>query len=177
MALEGSQTEVNLKKTFASEARAVTRYQLFAENARTEGYEFIARVFEETASQNLAQARQVYGRFLGRIESLQENLKSSADLENAELNVYLDYERIATEEGLTDIANFYREARVVTDLHYRQFNDIYTRLANGTLYSRNVIQIWQCMNCGYLHEGKEAPTFCPLCFFPQGWYKLLRPDY
>jgi rubrerythrin len=177
MALEGSQTEVNLMKTFASESRAVTRYQLYAENARREGFEFIARVYEETAEQNLAQARQVYGRFLGRIKSLQENLQSSAEAENAELITYQEFERIATEEGLEDIATFYREARVVTNLHYRQFNDISTRLASGTLYSRPTVQVWQCMNCGYLHEGKEAPLICPLCFFPQGWYKLLRPDY
>lgn len=177
MPLEGSQTQTNLRKTFAAEARSVTKYQLFAENARREGFEFIARTFEEAAEQNLAHARQVYGRFLGNIKSLQENLQSSAAAENAELDLYLEYERIAREEGFEDIATFYREARVVTNLHFREFSDISTRLANGTLYNRPTVQIWQCMNCGYLHEGKEAPQFCPLCFFPQGWYRLLCPDY
>lgn len=31
--------------------------------------------------------------------------------------------------------------------------------------------MWQCMNCGYIYEGKEAPEHCPLCKYPREYFK------
>ncbi|MEG0773495.1 rubredoxin-like domain-containing protein [Clostridium sp.] len=177
MELSRSKTEENLKKTFALDSRTVTQYQLFAEQARREGNEFIARIFEESANHQLGLSRQVYGRFLGQIKSLQENLEYSMLTEASALTKFLEYEQTATEEGFDEIAVFYREARVVLDFHRRQFEDLFGHVSNGTLYNRPTIEIWQCLNCGYLHEGKEAPFVCPVDNYPQGWYKLVCANY
>jgi rubrerythrin len=177
MELNGSITEENLKRTFSLDSRTVTQYQLFAEQARREGNEFIARIFEESASHQLGLSRQVYGRFLGQIKSLQENLQYSMLTESNALNRFLEYEQIATEEGFEEVAVFYREARIVLDFHVRQFEDLFTHVSNGTLYNRSTVEVWQCLNCGYLHEGKEAPFVCPVDNFPQGWYKPLCPNF
>ena len=46
MNLKGTKTEKNLFKTFAGECRARTKYDLYAEKARCDGYVWIAEVFE-----------------------------------------------------------------------------------------------------------------------------------
>lgn len=176
MELNGTVTEENLKRTFALDSRTVTQYQLFAERARSEGFEFIARIYEEFAQHQLGLSRQVYGRFLGQIKSLQENLRYSMLSEANSLDRFLEYEKNAIEEGFNEVAVFYREARVVLELHRKQFEELYNHVLNGTLYNRDTVEIWQCLNCGYLHEGKEAPFVCPVDNYPQGWYKPLCPE-
>jgi len=177
MPLEGSQTENNLKKLFTTYSRNLAQYGLFAEEARREGNEYIATVFDEAADQVLAHTRLIYKNILGRVKSSEENLRYSSLGTEYNLNKLLEYEQIAIEEGLEDIADFYKELRVVINLHNRLFSGLYTRMSNGTLYKRDTVEIWQCLNCGYLHEGKEAPMVCPLDKYPQGWYKLLCPDF
>lgn len=178
MPLEGSQTEKNLKSTFSMQSRSITRYILFSERANREGLEFISRVFEQASYQEVAHARTVYGNFLGEIKSTEENLKFSADAEYIKTNnIYLEYENTARSEGLNDIADYYRAVRVVTEDLFKEFNALYNGILTGTLYSRPTVKIWECINCGYLHEGKQAPEICPLCKFPQGWYRLKCEDY
>ena len=58
--IKGTQTEHNLLASFAGESQARSRYTLFAEKAREEGYEQIAAVFMETAEQELSHARQFF---------------------------------------------------------------------------------------------------------------------
>ena len=38
---------------------------------------------------------------------------------------------------------------------------------------------WICTVCGYVHEGDEAPDFCPQCKQPKSKFKSLLgvPDY
>ncbi len=173
MPLEGSKTEQNLKRSFSIQSRSITKYLLFGEKAKSDGYEFISRVFDQFAYEEVAHARTIYGNFLGRIKSTEENLKYSADSELVKTQkIYLEYENTARDEGFPDVAEYYRAIRVVTEDHYRQFSGLYEGLSTGTLYSRPIVRIWECINCGYLHEGKEAPLICPLCKFPQGWYRL-----
>ena len=93
MNLKGSQTEKNLKKTFSGESKANTKYTLYAEKARQEGYEYIADIFEETASNELAHAREVYGDYLCQVKSTEENLMNSFMGESTEANkIYKEYD-------------------------------------------------------------------------------------
>ena len=48
MSLKGTQTEKNLLGAFAGESQARNRYTYFASQAKKEGYEQIAAIFEET---------------------------------------------------------------------------------------------------------------------------------
>jgi len=36
---------------------------------------------------------------------------------------------------------------------------------------------WHCTNCGYIHEGPEAPKVCPACKHAQAYYELLAENY
>lgn len=51
MSVKGTQTEKNLLQSFAGESQARNRYTFFAKQAKKDGYEQIAAIFEETARQ------------------------------------------------------------------------------------------------------------------------------
>ena len=35
----------------------------------------------------------------------------------------------------------------------------------------------RCLNCGYLHEGPEAPEQCPACAHPQAHFEVLAENW
>ena len=90
MELKGTQTEKNLLAAFAGESQARNRYSYFASQAKKEGFEQIAAIFEETAGQEKEHAKREF-KFLqggeveitaafpaGVIGSTFENLKAAA---------------------------------------------------------------------------------------------------
>lgn len=171
MNLKGSQTEKNLKRTFSGESKANTKYTLYAEKAMEEGYKYISDVFKETAHNELAHAREVYGEYLGQVKSTEDNLMNSFMGESTEATkIYKEYEEVARMEGFNEIADFYKELAEVEAEHDIRFRKIYNGLLTGTLYKGDNDSLWQCTNCGYIHEGASAPIECPLCHFPQGWF-------
>ncbi|MGW8285334.1 MAG: rubredoxin-like domain-containing protein [Candidatus Deferrimicrobiaceae bacterium] len=32
---------------------------------------------------------------------------------------------------------------------------------------------WECVICGYIHEGAEPPDICPVCDAPKEFFRLL----
>ena len=169
--LKGPETYKNLLATFAGEARARDKYDLYGEKANAEGLVYVGDVFRETAHNEYAHAREVFDRFLGKIQNTEGNLMDSARGEAKEANsIYKEYERTARAEGFNDIADFYKELAEVEETHEERFMEIYNRLKSGTLYNRNVESLWQCTNCGYIYEGLQVPELCPLCHFPKGFF-------
>lgn len=174
MKLRGSKTEKNLFKTFAGECRARTKYDLYAEKARCDGYIWIAKVFEDTAKNEYAHAREAYKRYLDKVNCTKNNLIESAVGESEEENIiYKEFERIAREEGFEDIADFYGELREVEANHKETYLDLAKKLKDNTIFNNGEDTLWLCLNCGYIHEGNEAPEKCPLCKYPRGYFKNL----
>lgn len=172
MDLKGSKTEKNLYRTFAGESRARNKYTLYAEKAKKEGYRGIAEVFEITADNELAHARKVYGDFLNLICSTKENLMDAICGEmDEDDNIYAKFEREAREEGFSEIADFYKELREVEEEHAKRFKKLYDKLKDDRIFSGSKDSKWICMNCGYIHEGGEAPSKCPLCSYPKSYFK------
>ncbi len=178
MQLKGSKTERNLLKTFAGESRARNKYTFYAEKAEQEGYEYVASIFEATANNEKAHAREVFDKYLKMNKSTADNLKDAAMGEAFESNkLYKLFENEAREEGFTEIADFYKELQEVEENHEIRFMKIYQNLENDMMFRRNEEVKWQCMNCGYIHIGKEAPEHCPLCKFPRAYFKIYCDDY
>ncbi|MBU3127011.1 rubrerythrin family protein [Clostridium tagluense] len=178
MQLNDSKTEKNLLKTFAGESRARNKYTFYAEKAEKEGYEYVASIFEATANNEKAHAREVFNRFLKMNKSTAENLMDAAKGESFESNkLYKQFEKEAREEGFMEIADFYKELQEVEESHEMRYMKIYENLVSGMMFKRNNEVKWQCMNCGYIHIGKEAPLFCPLCKFPRAYFKIYCEDY
>ena len=172
MDLNGSETERNLYKTFAGESRARNKYNIYAEEARCEGYRWVGEIFDETAHNEKAHAREVFKRFLNSVNNTEENLLDAAIGEAEETQkIYKEFEETARGEGFIEIADFYKELQEVEESHEERFLKIVNMIKEDKMFKSSEEAMWQCMNCGYIYEGKEVPEFCPLCKYPREYFK------
>jgi len=188
--LKGTQTEKNLLKSFAGESQARNRYTFFASVARKEGYEQIANIFTETAG-NEKEHAEIFFKYLkggdleitaaypaGLIGKTEANLKAAADGEKMEWSVlYAEFEKTAREEGFEDIATSFKEIAEVEEFHEKRYRKLAKNVASGEVFKKNKTVKWHCTNCGYIHEGPEAPDVCPACKHAQPYYELLAENY
>ena len=186
----GTRTEKNLLTAFAGESQARNRYTFFASQARKEGYEQIASIFTETAG-NEKEHAEVFFKYLegseveitaaypaGIIADTKTNLEAAADGEKMEWSViYVNFEKVAREEGLSNIATSFKEIAEVEEFHEGRYRKLAVNVANGEVFKRKAVVRWHCTNCGYIHEGTEAPEECPACNHPQSYYELLSENY
>ena len=183
--LKGTQTEKNLLTAFAGESQARNRYTYFAGKARKEGYVQIADIFEETANQEKEHAKRLFkqlqggeveitGAFpAGVIGSTLENLRDAAAGEHHEqTEMYPSMAKVAREEGFTEIANIFEAIAVAERFHEKRYLDFAANIEGGRVFKRDEPTVWRCRNCGYLHEGTEAPGTCPACAHPQAHFEL-----
>ena len=148
MDLKGSKTEKNLYRTFLGESRARNKYTLYAENAKKEGYQWIASIFDVTAGNELAHARKVYNDYLNLICNTKENLVDSIYGETSEFkDAYLKFEEEARQEGFKEIADFFKELREVEEEHAKRFKELYDKLDKETIFKGTKDSKWVCMNC------------------------------
>ncbi len=188
--LKGTQTEKNLLTAFAGESQARNRYTYFAGKAKKEGYVQISAIFEETANQEKEHAKRFFsfleggeveisGAFpAGVIESTLENLKAAAAGEHEEhTSVYPGFAKIAREEGFEAVAMVFMVISVAEKQHEKRYNDLAANIEAGRVFKRDEKQTWRCRNCGYVHEGEEAPESCPACVHPQAHFELLGENY
>ena len=188
--LKGTKTEQNLLKSFAGESQAKMRYEYFAKQAKKEGLEQIAAIFNETALNEKAHAKRFF-KFLeggmveitasypaGKIGTTLENLKAAAEGENEEWSeLYPEFAKIAESEGFTEIANAYKLISKVEKAHEERYNNLYNNLNDGKVFERNNKIMWKCRNCGYIHEGTKAPKVCPACLHPQSYFEIKETNY
>jgi rubrerythrin len=179
MNLKGTKTEKNLWEAFAGESQARNKYNYFASQADKEGYKQIAAIFNETAENEKEHAKRLY-KFLmgGAIPATTTNLLDAAEGENEEhTSMYPEFERIAREEGFEEIADIFREIAEVEEEHEKRFRKLLQNIEDGTVFKKDKIVKWKCRNCGYVHEGTEAPEICPACDHPQSYYEVMAENY
>ena len=178
-----SKTQENLRKAFAGESIARTKYSIFAIAARKEGYEGIARIFEETSGNEMEHAERhldfIEGDIAASIEysiepvgKTAENLKAAIAGEDHETReMYPGFETIARQEGEDKIADIFREIGEVEEKHRDRYKQLLEHVEANTIFKRDQEIEWKCLNCGYVHRGNEAPEVCPACGKPQAWYE------
>jgi len=177
MELKGSKTEKNLLAAFAGESQARNKYTYFASAAKKEGLEQIAGIFLETADNEKEHAKRTLS-FLKGIGDTKANLTAAAGGEHHEwTGMYPEFERVAREEGFTQIADFFKEVAEIEEQHEKRYNALLKNLEEGKVFKKDEVVKWKCRNCGYVHEGKEAPEVCPACAHPQSYYELLCENY
>jgi len=177
MELKGSKTEQNLLAAFAGESQARNKYTYFATAAKEEGFEQISGIFMETAENEREHAKREFD-FLKGIRNTRENLKAAAEGENYEhTQMYPGFEKVAREEGFTEIADFFKEVGEVEEEHEKRYLTLLKNLEEGKVFKRDKVVRWKCRNCGYVHKGTEAPDECPACGFPQSYYELMAENY
>ncbi|MDY6792228.1 MAG: rubrerythrin family protein [Thermodesulfobacteriota bacterium] len=188
--LKGTQTEKNILTAFSGESQARNRYTYFASKAKKEGYVQMAAIFEETANQEKEHAKRLFklleggeveitGAFpAGVIDTTLENLKEAAAGENYEhTTMYPGFAKVAREEGFDSIAAIFEAIAVAEKQHEKRYNDLAANIETGKVFKKDETVVWRCRNCGYLHEGTEAPGACPACAHPQAHFELLGENY
>ena len=188
--LKGSQTEKNILTAFAGESQARNRYNYFASKAKKEGFVQMASIFEETANQEKEHAKrlfklleggevQITGSFpAGVIGSTLENLKASAAGEKYEHTImYPDFAKTARDEGFNAIAVIFGAIAIAEKQHEKRYNMLAANIEAGRVFKKDSKVMWRCRNCGYLHEGNEAPNECPACAHPQAHFELIGENY
>lgn len=166
-----SKTEDNLRAAFAGESQARNKYDYFAKVARNEGYHYIAKVFEETAINEMQHAKDEF-KLLAGIGSTRDNLKEAIKGEHHETTaMYPKMKKEAEKEGNAKAAKLFMEISEVEEHHERRYRKLLEMLENGTLYKREKPIKWKCSKCGYVHEGTEPPERCPSCDHERGYYE------
>lgn len=190
MSLKKTQTEKNLLTAFAGESQARNRYTYFASQARKEGFEQIACIFEETANQEKEHAKRFF-KFLeggdvkieafypaGMIGSTADNLKASAVGENYEwTKLYQDFANTAEEEGFQDVAKTFKAISVAEKQHERRYLGLLANVESNKVFKKDESVKWRCRNCGYIHEGQEVLDECPACLHPKAHFELLGENW
>ena len=188
--LKGTKTEKNLLTAFAGESQARNRYTYFASRARKDGYQQILGVFLETADNEKEHAKRLF-KFLeggevelsagfpaGVIGDTKENLKAAASGENHEhTKMYPEFAHTAEEEGFSEIAEVMRSIAVAEKRHEERYLILLENIEKDRVFKREKVVKWKCRNCGYVHEGPEAPEECPACGHPKAYFELLDENY
>ena len=188
--LKGTQTEKNILTAFAGESQARNRYSYFASQAKKDGYVQMSDIFEETANQEKEHAKRLFKLLQGGeleisasfpagvIGTTLENLKEGAGGENYEwTEMYPGFAKTAREEGFEDIANIFDSIAVAEKQHEKRYLALAGNIEAGRVFKREEKVVWRCRNCGYLHEGDEAPEECPACAHERAHFELLGENY
>jgi len=190
MELKGSRTEKNLMVAFAGESQARNRYTYFASQAKKQGLVQIADIFAETADQEKEHAKRLF-KFMtggeaemtaafpfGTIGETQDNLKEAATGENHEwTSMYPGFAEVAREEGFDEIAAVLESIAVAEKQHEKRYLALAANIEEGKVFKKDAPVVWRCRNCGYLHEGAEAPLVCPACAHPQAHFEVLAENW
>lgn len=188
--LKGTKTEQNLLKAFAGESQARNRYTFFASQAKKDGYVQIQQIFLETAA-NEKEHAEVFFKHLeggmvevtatfpaGVIGTTAQNLLAAAEGEAEEWGVlYPDFAKTAEKEGFPKVAESFEEIGEVEEEHEKRYRKLLANVENDTVFKRDEEVEWHCMNCGYIHHGKEAPELCPACQHARDYYQLHVANY
>jgi rubrerythrin len=188
--LQGTRTETNILTAFAGESQARNRYSFAAKIARKEGFVQIANIFDRTAEQERVHAKtlfklleggevQINAAFpAGTLGTTMENLEAAAQGEEHEyMEMYPGFADIANEEGFQRIAGTFKAIARAEQQHAKQYRTFIANLKEGRVFRREGTVAWYCSNCGYIHEGAEAPEKCLACAHPQSYFELLAENW
>lgn len=190
MDMKGSKTELNLMRAFAGESQARNRYTFSAQVAGDEGYRQIAKLFLETADNERAHAFQFFSLLeggtpefdasypAGPVGSTVENLRAAAEGELMEWGtLYPGFAEVAEEEGFKKAAATFRKVAEVEKYHELRYRKLLANIENDRVFRKNGAILWKCEECGYIHEGIEAPRVCPVCGKPQSYFEVYCEPY
>ncbi len=174
----GPKTKKNLEEAFAGESMARNKYDYFASAFRKAGYVQIANIFEETARNEKEHAK-VWAKQLGLIPmELMEDLKAAIKGEHYENSeMYPRMQAEALEEGHENIAKLFKEIGEVEEKHEARYQKLLANMEKGEVFKKPEVKRWKCDNCGYIHEGTEAPDKCPACSHPQAYFEVFVETY
>ena len=173
----GPKTKKNLEEAFAGESMARNKYDYFASIAKKAGYVQISNIFQETALNEKEHAK-LWAKQLELMGETKKNLEVAAEGENYEhTDMYIRMAREAEEEGYEDIAKSFRMVALAEKAHEKRYRKLIENIEHDQVFKKEETKKWKCNNCGYIHEGKEAPEECPTCKHPQAHFEIFCETY
>ena len=177
MELKDSKTAANLAFAFAGESQARNKYDYFASQAKKDGYEQIAAIFQETALNEKEHAK-LWFKHLGGIGKTAENLLAAAAGEHEEwTQMYRKFAEEARAEGFEAIARQFEGVAEIERHHEERYRKLLSNLEHGEVWKRVGENRWQCRNCGHVYIGEKAPDTCPVCLHPQAYFQIEPENY
>lgn len=166
-----SRTYNNLMAAFQGESMARTRYAFAMCQARKEGEDEIADLFETMVDNETAHSKLLYQLARG-INTTKENLLEAISEEmNEWSNLYPHFAQIAREEGYETIAGVFEQIAQIERDHERRFRDALVKyrtvhkLADHGIESpknhEELVEGYRCKNCGAIFVHRE--DICPVC--------------
>ena len=178
MEFQQSETYTNLQNAFERELMLSTLFSIYSDTARREGYQQIGNIFDTFSRNNKEHAR-IWLRQMneGTLPNLTEALANSMELEQYNVTqLYTEYARIASEEGYMDIASLFNGVGNIDRNHELQLQTQYNNVIRNDVFCKDEPLLWICIQCGNIMNGECAPEICPVCGFPQGYYRLYGVD-
>ena len=161
MELKGSKTEQNLMAAFAGESQARNKYTYYAQKAREEGMEQIARIFEETARNEQEHAKLWFKALHG--DAMPDTAANLAET--------------AREEGFQKIAFQMEKVAEIEKRHEERYLKLLENVKNGTVFEKSEKTMWVCDICGYCIEAEKAPKVCPVCGYEGSHFAQEAKNY
>ncbi|MDR0905942.1 MAG: rubrerythrin family protein [Oscillospiraceae bacterium] len=177
--LKGSKTEANLLAAFAGESQARVKYGYYASQARKDGYEQIADLFQLT-SDNEKEHAKIWFKLLhdGKVPDTLKNLNDAAAGENYEwTDMYAGFAKTAREEGFDAIALKFEQVAAIEKEHEERYRKLAASVEDGVVFTSAGDAIWICQNCGHIVVGKQPPEVCPVCSHPKAYFQLRAENY
>ncbi|WP_369406380.1 nigerythrin [Raoultibacter phocaeensis] len=168
----------NLKAAIAGETGASAKYTAFAQAAKEQGYDQIARLFEATAAAEQIHIGLEYGLVSEMDPDYEKPTAEAPAAEASDLNLiagacgeiyetsdmYPAFIKKAQEEGETKAVQVFTRAKLAESVHAERYLDAYNNLdaADDDTY-------YLCPICGYIHKGEDFEK-CPICFCPKSTF-------
>lgn len=193
-----SETLKGLIQAFIGESQARNRYNMYAKVARNEGFIQIQQIFDITADNerehavNFWNAAQKVMKKTGKtlpeltvdalapleIGTTAENLRAAIKGETYEhTTMYPAIAKSADKEGFPEIAKQVLAIAAVEDHHAERYTKLLNEVEAGTVFKKAKEVEWVCLECGYVHKGKEPPKVCPSCLHARGYYAIKCETY
>ncbi len=173
MDFQQSQTYQNVQRALDYELRSVALFQIFSKRAGQEVLIEIQNLFQTISGNNSFIAerlrRLLYG---GDTPTLQNLIEAFNDEDNADRDIYRASSRVATEEGYNDIASLFNGIGNIKLNHGSMLQTQIMNIQEGQQFCRDTPVLWVCLGCGNILSGECAPDICPICGYPQGYYRL-----
>ncbi len=173
MNFQQSQSFINLQAAYEDSLRANAKYGLFSKKAMQDILLEIGFIFDTASRNEQFIAEQLRNLLSSGTPSTLENLTEASSDELRESELYRSYVRTAQEEGFNELASLFSGIANINLNHNNIFQQKATELQNNELFCRPAVTLWVCQGCGNILSGECAPEICPICGYPQGYYRQL----
>lgn len=159
----------NIDAAFHDESADHVRYMILAKNARTEGNEGLAAIYDKLADEEFAHAETWHNELNRYDEKSALDARITAE-KNDKMYVYPQYAAAAEKDGYEALADKFLANGNAEGGHADILENYRQEQGNGTLHHCNEAVVWRCHICGHSHTGTEAPKECPLCGYGRNAY-------